>query len=78
MDAFQTEECVSWAPVDIWVCLCGGRLAHWQAESQVASNIINLLHLQHVHCLLRACTLTSAYSLGFQGCWKNFLSLIPP
>lgn len=43
MDAFQTEECVSWAPVGIWVCLYGGRLAHWQAKSQVARNIIKSL-----------------------------------
>lgn len=45
MDAFQTKEYVSWAPVGIWICLYGGSFAHWQAESQVDSNIINLLNL---------------------------------
>lgn len=67
MDAFQTKECVSWAPVGTWVCLCSGRLAHWQAESQVVSNnIINPLNLQHICYLLRACILTSAH-VGISG-----------
>lgn len=79
MDAFQTKECVSWAPVGIWVCLCSGRFAYRQAESQVASNnIINPLNLQHIRCLLRAQILTSAHLLGFQECGNNFFCLIPP
>jgi hypothetical protein len=50
-----------------FVCVLAGLLTGWQ--SQVASNnIINPLNLQLICCLLRACIVTSAHFLGFQGC----------